>query len=64
MQGNSDFRASMADQAAVIRKTNIIVDGHSKDKPVSVNNAGNDDAPNPMSEDDILNSLMPDGNSL
>ncbi len=64
MQSNSDFKTRMNNEAALIRKTNIIVDGHSKDKHVSVNNAGNDDVPNPMSESDIVDSLMPDGNSL
>ena len=63
MQGNADFKSRMTTEVSLIKKTNINVDGQSA-KPISVENGGNNDTPNPMTDQEILDSLMPSANSL
>ena len=65
MQGNADFSEHMKTQVSLIRQTSINVDGHADpQKIVSTENAGNDTTQNPMTEDDIFESLMPSANYL
>jgi len=64
MQGNTEFKNRMDTAVKLIRNTNINVDGHATDNAVTVQNGVNNDTSNPMSEQDILDSLMPNSNSL
>lgn len=65
MQSNADFSTHMKKEVSLIRQTSINVDGHADpQKIVTIENAGNDTTQNPMTEDDILESLMPTANSL
>lgn len=65
MQSNTDFSTHMKKEVSLIRQTSINVDGHADpQKIVTIENAGNDTTQNPMTEDDILESLMPSANSL
>lgn len=63
MQGNAEFKSRMTTEVSLIKHTNINIDGHSAN-PVSIENGSNNDTPNPMTDQEILNSLMPSANSL
>lgn len=63
MWENTQFNTQMKAQAEIIRTTTINVNNASPQK-ISIENSANDNSPNPMSNDDILQTLMPNANSM
>ena len=63
MQGNGEFKNRMDTAVQLIKKTSIKIDGNTENG-ITVENAGNNDSSNPMSDQEILDSLMPSANSL
>jgi len=62
MQSNTQFTSYMTDEVSKIKQKKIIVDGAAN--TVTTINADNDSSSNQMSDNELLNSLMPNANSL
>ena len=64
MQDNAGFKNRMNAAVKEIRKTNVTFDGAADINSVIKTNDASSSSPNPMSEGEILDSLMPNANSM